>query len=121
MEKRLIFKGPISCLNPIVTSPVFVLTDCVDDELVMGTIQPGPSNAGTLVGPVTVEDVTLAGVNCYAPRFARFSQLSLVEDCLPEMSGTMLLIHFQQLNLFLGPINEIQDLGNVVVSHAFYR
>merc|ERR550532_1964081 len=108
-------------VRPAKQSPVFVLTDCVNDELVMGPIQPSSSNASTLVGPVTVEDVTLARVNCYAPRFARFSQLGLVEDCLPEMGGTVLLVHLQQLDLLLGPVDKVQDLGDVVESHAFYR
>ena len=79
-------------------------------------IQPRPPNAGTLVSPVTVEEVTLAGVDCNPSRFARLSKLSLVKDRFSEMSGSVLFVHLEQLYLFLSPVDKVEDLGDVIES-----
>ena len=65
--------------------PVLVLADSTDDGFMFRPIQPGPSDAGTLICPVAVEEIALTGVNCDAPRFARLAKLCLMKDSFSEM------------------------------------
>ena len=65
--------------------PVLVLADSTDDGFMIRPIQPGPSDAGTLICPVAVEEIALTRMNCDASRFARLAKLCLMKDSFSEM------------------------------------